>query len=64
PLYQSASKAGKRWAQFYGVGFMVCAAVPLMLMEGSFRTGLGVVLLILAGWLTVNKLRLPQRQNP
>ena len=64
PLYQSATKASKRWAQFYGVGFMVCAAVPLMMMEGSFRTGLGVVLLVLAAWLTVNKLRRPQLQNP
>lgn len=64
PLYQSATKAGKRWAQFYGVGFMVCAAVPLMMMEGSFRFGLGIFLLVLAAWLTVNKLRRPQLQNP
>jgi len=64
PLYQSATKAGERWAQFYGVGFMVCAAIPLMMMEGSFRAGLGVVLLVLAAWLTVNKLRRPQHQNP
>jgi putative tricarboxylic transport membrane protein len=64
PLYQSATKAGERWAQFYGVGFMVCAAIPLMMMEGSFRAGLGMVLLVLAAWLTVNKLRRPQHQNP
>jgi putative tricarboxylic transport membrane protein len=64
PLYQSATKAGERWAQFYGVGFMVCAAIPLMMMEGSFRAGLGVVLLVFAAWLTVNKLRRPQHQNP
>ncbi len=64
PLYQSATKAGERWAQFYGVGFMVCAAIPLMMMEGSFRAGLGVVLLVLAAWLTVKKLRRPQHQNP
>jgi len=64
PLYQSASKAGKRWAAFYGVGFMACTSVPLMMMEGGFRTGMGAVLLVLAIWLTINKLRAPKAQNP
>ena len=64
PMYQSAVKAGKRWANFYGVGFMACTSVPLMMMEGGFRTGLGAVLLVLAAWLTINKLRTVKTQKP
>ena len=57
PLYQSASKAGKAWARYYGVAFMGCAGVPLLLMEGWFRTVLGSVMIVLAILLSLKKHR-------
>jgi putative tricarboxylic transport membrane protein len=48
PVYQSAVRNGKRWTTYFGAAFIASASIPLMLMEGWFRTGLGVVMLVLS----------------
>lgn len=58
PLYQNAVKAGKSWARYYGVAFIGCVGVPLLLMDGWFRTSLGWALILLAVMLTLQKRRL------
>lgn len=55
PLYQSAQKSAKPWTRYYGTAFLACSSIPLMLMEGWFRTGLGVVMLLGAIVLTLKK---------
>jgi putative tricarboxylic transport membrane protein len=57
PLYQAASKAGKSWARFYGPAFMGCAGLPLLLMDGWFRTALGSVMIVLSLLLFLKKRR-------
>lgn len=57
PLYQSAIKTGKPWARYYGLAFMGCSGVPLLLMDGWFRTTLGLVLITLSIFLTLKKRR-------
>jgi len=57
PLYQNAIKAGKVWARYYGLAFLGCAGVPLLLMEGWFRTALGSVFIVLAILLSLKKSR-------
>jgi putative tricarboxylic transport membrane protein len=57
PLYQSAIKTGKTWARYYGLAFMGCSGVPLLLMDGWFRTALGLVLITLSILLTLKKRR-------
>jgi putative tricarboxylic transport membrane protein len=58
PLYQNAVKAGKTWPKYYGVGFIGCVGIPIMLMDGWFRTSLGAALILLALMLTLQKRRL------
>jgi putative tricarboxylic transport membrane protein len=58
PLFQNAVKAGKAWPKYYGLAFMGCAGVPLLLMQGWFRTALGAVMILLAILLTLQKRRL------
>lgn len=57
PLYQSAIKKGYRWAKYYSTAFVACSCVPIMLMEGWFRTGLGVALLALSALMAVKRMR-------
>jgi putative tricarboxylic transport membrane protein len=57
PLYQAASKAGKSWARYYGPAFMGCAGLPLLLMDGWFRTALGSVMIVLSLLLFLKKRR-------
>jgi len=57
PLYQMAVKSGKSWCRFYGCAFIACAGVPLLLMEGWFRTSLGVALLALSVLMIIKRLR-------
>ena len=57
PLYQMAVKAGMRWCRFYGCAFIACAAVPLLMMEGWFRTTLGVALLLLSLLMVIKRLK-------
>ena len=57
PVYQAAVRAGRAWARFYGSVFIACASVPLMLMEGGFRTALGVALLLVALFMVRRQLR-------
>jgi putative tricarboxylic transport membrane protein len=60
PVYQSAVRNGKRWTTYFGPAFIASASIPLMLMEGWFRTGLGVVMLVLS---LVQILRKYRQQN-
>lgn len=46
PLFQAASKKSKPWTRFYGTAFLACTSIPVMLMEGWFRTSLGGVMLL------------------
>ncbi|KZD08150.1 tripartite tricarboxylate transporter permease [Oceanibaculum pacificum] len=46
PLYQKARERGQRWSLYYGAAFMASVAVPLIMMGGWFRTGLGIALLL------------------
>ena len=62
PLYQSARKQGRAWTYYYGSAFLGCSAIPLMLMEGWFRTSLGVVMLIAAIGLILKTRRSTQQQ--
>ena len=57
PIYQNASKVGKKWASYYGLAFMGCSGLPLLLMEGWFRTALGSGLIVLSVLLTLKKAR-------
>jgi len=57
PLYQNAIKSGKLWAKYYGVAFMGCSGIPLLLMDGWFRTVLGSVMIALSILLTLKKRR-------
>lgn len=57
PLYQAASKAGKSWARYYGPAFMGCAGLPLLLMDGWFRTALGCAMIVLSILLFLKKRR-------
>jgi putative tricarboxylic transport membrane protein len=57
PVYQAAVKASRAWARYYGSAFLACAAVPLMFMEGWFRTSLGAALLLLALAMVVKRAR-------
>jgi putative tricarboxylic transport membrane protein len=57
PLYQMAVKSGKSWCRFYGCAFIACAGIPLLLMEGWFRTSLGVALLALSVLMVIKRLR-------
>jgi putative tricarboxylic transport membrane protein len=58
PLFQNAVKTGKAWPKYYGLAFMGCAGVPLLLMQGWFRTALGAIMILLAILLTLQKRRL------
>ena len=58
PVYQNAVKAGKAWTRYYGIAFIGCAGVPLLLMDGWFRTSLGSAMILLAILLTLQKRRL------
>lgn len=58
PVYQNAVKAGKTWTKYFGTAFMGCAGLPLLLMDGWFRTALGSAMIFLAILLTLQKRRL------
>ena len=57
PIYQNASKAGKKWAGYYGLAFIGCSGLPLLMMDGGFRTVLGSGLIVLSVLLTLKKAR-------
>jgi len=63
PLYQMAVKAGKSWCRFYGCAFIASAGVPLFMMEGWFRTALGVALLVLSLIMVIKRLNQPPNPN-
>lgn len=57
PVYQAAVKRGQQWTRFYGTAFIGCCGVPLLLMDGWFRTALGLALLALSALMIINRLR-------
>lgn len=57
PLFQRATRLGHAWAKYYGAGFFACAAVPILLMDGWFRTALGIAMLALALLMVVKRSR-------
>lgn len=48
PLYQRAREKGHAWSRYYGAAFMAAIGLPLLMMEGWFRTGLGGLLILAA----------------
>jgi putative tricarboxylic transport membrane protein len=59
PVYQAARNAKKRWATYYAAAFIACLAVPIILMGGWFRTGLGIAFLLVAVLMFVKRSRVP-----
>ena len=59
PVYQAARNAQKRWATYYAAAFIACLAVPIILMGGWFRTGLGIAFLVMAVLMFVKRSRAP-----
>lgn len=59
PIYQAARNAKKRWATYYASAFIACLAVPIILMGGWFRTGLGIAFLIMAVLMFIKRVRSP-----
>ncbi len=59
PVYQAARNAKKRWASYYASAFIASLAVPIILMGGWFRTGLGIAFLIVAVLTIIRRLRAP-----
>lgn len=48
PLYQRAREKDHAWSRYYGAAFMAAIGLPLLMMEGWFRTGLGGLLILAA----------------
>ena len=59
PVYQAARNAHKRWATYYAAAFIACLAVPIILMGGWFRTGLGIAFLVMAVLMFIKRSRAP-----
>lgn len=57
PLFQRATNLGHAWAKYYGAAFFACAAIPMFLMEGWFRSVVGAVLIVLALLITIKRIR-------